>query len=95
MTPPAYGEPVEDLFGETHIEDQKPRRGTREYLALLTSFKLPDGLTFWDQAPQDALAELPSRDRKHVDVVWCRDRQGRFVKLLVDLRTGRQYGGGR
>jgi hypothetical protein len=91
---PLRSEPVEDLFGEVHVQDEIPRRGTRGYEAYLNSLSLPDGLTFWSLGPDTGLPEVPSWSRKHVESLWCRDRQGGFVHLLIDIRTGERWTSG-
>jgi hypothetical protein len=78
--------PVEDLFGETHeVVDKIPRRGSRGYLAYVGSLPLPDGLRFWTLGHENGLP--PHASRRFVESIWCRDDQGRFVNLTIDLRT--------
>lgn len=76
-----------DLFGEPPAI---PGRRTREYRAYLAELELPAGLSYWALAPDCLAAELQNND--FAECIWCVDQQGRFVRLIIDLRTGKQWG---
>jgi hypothetical protein len=77
-----------DLFGQpVEPAGQKiPRKNPRslDYIAYLRKLPLPAGLKFHDLAPEPPKKRTPS----HLESIWAIDRQGRFWRLLVDLRTG-------
>ena len=76
----------EDLFGQT----DPPKKGGPGYLEWLNGLQLPEGLTFWSLSDNGFAPNLP---QKFIENVWCKDREGRFVHLVLDLRTGARYEG--
>jgi hypothetical protein len=75
-----------DLFGNI----DPPRKGGPDYLQWLNELELPEGLTFWSLSPNSFPPGVP---QKYVENLWCKDRDGRFVHLVLDLRTQDRYRG--
>ena|SRR4249920_1540278 len=80
------GTQQQDLFGNT---DHPPKKGPG-YLTWLNELDLPDGLTFWALSTEQLAPGVP---KEHIDVIICTNPQGKWVQLVVDLRTGAKYEG--
>ena len=78
----------QDLFGGPA---EIPRRGTRNYREFVAELDYPEGLNFWSLAPDCLAPGVPD----WVECVWLTDRENRFVRMIIDLHTGKKWDGSR
>lgn len=75
----------QDLFGDP---PDIPKRGTKAREEYASKLELPYGLTYWSLAPDCLAPGVPD----FVECLWTLDHRRRFVRLIVDLRTGQKWG---